>query len=366
MKKQLLVIGPLPPPVTGHSLACLVLTEELKRQQIEFASINLSKPSLRSGNATLGRVIEVLGIIAKVLKYRFFAQKFYLTVSESVFGNIKDILIYCALLGRLRSTYIHLHGGGGMRELLSERHPVLRAINAFFIRRLAGVVVLGSRHADIYSPIISPERLKIVKNFAPDEVFVSCRQLRSKYNNTSKLKILYLSNLLPGKGYEDLLTAFSLLSHDVRGRAELIFAGNFQDDGDRKNFEEAVSKVEGVQYLGPARGELKQSLLAEAHIFCMPAYLPEGQPISILEAYAAGCAVVTTDVGGIFDIFVDRVNGYAAARRDPASIANAISRLWADKQALRRIMVRNARLARSQYRRDHHLTSLLKALEMGR
>jgi glycosyltransferase involved in cell wall biosynthesis len=47
----------------------------------------------------------------------------------------------------------------------------------------------------------------------------------------------------------------------------------------------------------------------------------EGQPISILEAYAAGCIVVTTGQPGILDIFKPYLNGYEI---DTNSISDSI------------------------------------------
>jgi glycosyltransferase involved in cell wall biosynthesis len=51
-------------------------------------------------------------------------------------------------------------------------------------------------------------------------------------------------------------------------------------------------------------GPGKKNLFSEAHIFCLPTYYPyEGQPIAILEAFASGCVVITTNHSGISDFF---------------------------------------------------------------
>ena len=58
----------------------------------------------------------------------------------------------------------------------------------------------------------------------------------------------------------------------------------------------------------------------------MPTYYSnEGQPISILEAYVNGCAVITTEnTGGIKDIFKDSVNGKNCKIKNIESIYSAI------------------------------------------
>ena len=58
-------------------------------------------------------------------------------------------------------------------------------------------------------------------------------------------------------------------------------------------------------------GEEKRNLLKQSHIFCLPTFHKfEGQPISILEAYASGCIVLTTANGGINEIFKNGTNGF--------------------------------------------------------
>jgi len=60
------------------------------------------------------------------------------------------------------------------------------------------------------------------------------------------------------------------------------------------------------------------------YIFCLPTYYPnEGQPISILEAMANGCAIVTTDHGGIKDV-VTKENGIFVGKSNPCDLKNAL------------------------------------------
>lgn len=362
---SILFIAPLPPPMTGQSIASLALRDDLQQRQHRVRVVDLTKQSFRSGFSSFGRVVEIAGVIAKVIAARFSTNHVYFTVAESVAGNLKDLLIYLCLLGRLDSTYIHLHGGAGMRILLSSRHPWLRRLNGFFLRRLGGVIVLGDRLASIYNGLVPPDRVQIVKNFAPADTFVSMRQLREKLALTGPIRILYLSNLLPGKGYDDLLSALTLLPPDVLQRLQIDFAGGFETAADQQAFQRAIQSMPQVTYHGTVQGEVKRRLLRQAHLFCLPTYYPyEGQPISILEAYASGCAVLTTDHSGIFDIFTPNTNGLAVEKRNSSSIAAAITTLASDPRQLRRYCVANARTARCEYRVEKHLHQLRGALQL--
>ena len=72
-------------------------------------------------------------------------------------------------------------------------------------------------------------------------------------------------------------------------------------------------------------------LFREAAIVCLPSYR-EGMPKALLEAAAAGCAVVTTDVTGCREAIEPGVTGDLVQARDSSSLANALLSLIEDEQ----------------------------------
>jgi glycosyltransferase involved in cell wall biosynthesis len=63
----------------------------------------------------------------------------------------------------------------------------------------------------------------------------------------------------------------------------------------------------------------------------------EGFPYVLLEALAAGCAIVTTRVGGVADCVVDGVNGSVIDTLDPDAIARAALTIVSDPDLLLRM-----------------------------
>lgn len=346
---SVLFVAPLPEPVTGDAVACQAFLDVLRTEQ-RVEVIDLNKNDLRSGVTSLGRIVDVLRIVVRVWRGRNDCGAIYLTISQSVAGNLKDLLIYLACFARLSRMAIHLHGGAGMARIMSAEHPLLRRLNDFFLRRMGAVIVLGQRQAGIFSAA-GPGRVHIVPNFAAEELFTSDAQIDSKFSSVRPLRILFLSNLLPGKGHEELLTAFLQLPATARNAVEIDFAGRCESDGQRDAFVERIREFPQLRYHGPVVGESKKRLFAQAHVFCLPTYYAyEGQPITILEAYAAGCAVITTDHAGIYDIFADEVNGYAVAARSAAALSSGLERALADPQRLRSMAHDNLATARDRYR----------------
>jgi glycosyltransferase involved in cell wall biosynthesis len=360
---KILLIVPLPPPVTGHSLASQVLLDGLAGIH-EAAVVNLSVGSLNDGRITVRRIREVGKILLGVWRKRRSADAIYFTISESPAGNLKDLLVYLLCAGRLDRLFVHLHGGTIGRELF-DRHPAWRQINASFIKRLGGVIISGPAHLDIFSGMIDRERIHMVPNSAEDELFVTEREVLDKFSDPRPLKVLYLSSMTLEKGYLDLADAWFRLGPDVRRQIQLDFAGRFEADADRRAFEGRIAGVEGIRYHGLVDPGEKRRLFKEAHVFCLPTRMFEGQPISILEAYAAGSVVLTTGQRGIRDVFGDGVNGFEVVAGSAESIAASLSRLPRDVDRLRQIAVANRCTAGERYRTTTYTAALTRILEAG-
>lgn len=362
---NLLFIAPLPPPITGQAVACEALHIHLKSLGYKIDFINLSKNEFKQGVSSFKRCIQIFKILIEIFKIKKKANVIYMTPAESVAGNLKDILIYVLCYFQLKNMIIHLHGGAGMRNILSEKHPFLNAVNRFFLKKIGGVIVLGERLKSIYSDVIDQSKLHAVKNFADDEWFVDDSYVDKKFSKLNPLRILFLSNLLPGKGHEELLSALSLLSANEQKLVRIDFAGGFESLAAEEFFRHNVAKNEmmKINVHGTVRGVLKKDLLRDSHLFCLPTYYPyEGQPISILEAYASGCAVVTTNHSGIFDIFSPGVNGFEVKKRSPESIAAVIKISLEKPEMIISFSKFNLAQAKNKYRSMKHVNSIEKII----
>ena len=360
---KILFIAPLPPPVTGQSVAVQALLDQLTADGHVVVPINMSKDSFRQGISSVSRVLEVLKMVWRTWRAGGDFDTVYLTNAESLAGNLKDMLLL-AVLGRLRTkTWLHLHGGAGMRNLLADRKGWLGRLNGYFLRRVAGVIVLGERLAPIFDGYVRPGQVHVVKNFAEDALFIDADRMTEKWADTTVLRVLFLSNLLPGKGHEELLQAIRSLPPVLAARFRFDFAGGFESTTDKERFQSDLNELPNVHYHGIAHGEAKQALLAQAHVFCLPTFYPyEGQPISILEAYAAGCMVLTTNHSGIFDIFTPGENGWEVRPRNPKSIVTALEKLAEEPTEAEKLAHQNRAQADLHYTRQAHLRTLYTVL----
>lgn len=361
---NILFIGPLPKPITGHSIACKELLSHLEIDN-QVTVIDLSKKGLDSGTGSWSRIKEVFAVLKKIFKNRKHQDVIYLTISESVVGNIKDLFIYAICYKSISKIVIHLHGGS-FKNLLLDRYKLLKSINSFFLKKVGAAIVLGPSHLPIFSDIIPSTKTHVVANFAPDEIFITRTDIRDKFKQTTPLNVIFISNLMVEKGYQELLDAYICLPEHEQKEIKVTFAGDFENEESKAIFLKKMENFPEVKYVGVVNGSEKQKLFSEAHIFCLPTNYLEGQPISILEAYASGCVVVTTNRGGIGDIFEDTVNGYEILPKSAISIKTVLSRLINSKEELLKIGLHNNTEAINSYRISVYndaITSIIKNVD---
>lgn len=353
-----LFIAPFPPPVTGNSLAVEVLYNNLS-QSNDVKRLNLSKSSMQNGFTSLKRVFEIFTIYYKLIFEVRKSDIIYFTISESIAGNLKDLIIFLLSYSKLDNMYIHLHGGAGYKVILSSKHPFLKKLNSYFLKKLKGIIVLGETHKHIFEHIIDNDKLHIVPNFSENKFFINTNELEIKYSKRNKLKVLFLSNLIEGKGYKELVAAYKMLGPKYIDRIEINFAGAFESDASQKEFLLSISGYTNMNYHGIVYGEKKKEMLFESHVFCLPTYYPyEGQPISILEAYSSGCIVLTTNHSGIFDIFKNNINGYEVIKKSSDSIKDILEQLVDNLEGSKRIAKFNISEAWNKYTVEKHLNNI--------
>jgi glycosyltransferase involved in cell wall biosynthesis len=355
---RVLYVAPMPPPITGHSIASKVFFNHLRRSHF-ILPINLSDGSLHDGTVTFKRVLAVLKACFAIIRSAKTVDVIYLTISESVSGNIKD-LVFLSLANILSlNCVIHLHGGS-FKENILNRFWFLRVANRFFLNRVDSAIISGPSHANIFNGVVPASRLYIVQNFAQDFIFAETEKIKNKFLKTAndEVRILYMGGMTRGKGYQILLEAYERLIPSVRPRFRLDFAGKFESPAEERQFVARISPYPQIFYHGVVSDSEKASLFAGAHIFCLPTEYLEGQPISILEAYAAGCAVVTTDPPGVRDIFTAEVNGFSFSAGDSLGLKHILEGHGLCLDRLQEIAMRNRGLAEERFRETRFCQSL--------
>lgn len=364
---NILVIAPLPPvnsnlPFTGNSLPVKILVDELIKNDHNVEIIDLSKSSFSSG-ANLGRVFQILKILFQVFKKRKNKDIIYLTVAESFAGNLRDLFIYTICFSNLKRTIIHMLGGARMNSILDPGNGLQFRINRFFLSKLPTIIVEGQSQFDTFLNVAQKDRIKIIPNFAEDFLFIEESQIYEKFKKMMPLKILFLSNMLYGKGYLELIEAYKSLPQIKKQQILLDFAGAFDSEKEKTYFLEKIVNEKQVTYHGSVKGENKKNLYHDAHIFCLPTYYPyEGQPFCIVEAMAAGNVIITTNHSGIGYIFKNGTNGIEVEKQSVSALSQLLQNVLSNSNQLLTFALTNKNEANQKYTQEKYLNKMINII----
>ncbi|BDG06321.1 glycosyltransferase [Anaeromyxobacter oryzae] len=157
------------------------------------------------------------------------------------------------------------------------------------------------------TPTVSRERWRAANRVPADAIAFAC-----------------VARLAPPKNTEGLLEAFAAL--DARD-AVLLLAGDGPLEAELRARARRSGVEDRVHFLG-ARADVPD-LLAASDVFVLPSSW-EGHPLSVMEAMAAGAAVVATAVGGVPELVRHGETGLLVPPADGPALASALRQLYAD------------------------------------
>ena len=126
----------------------------------------------------------------------------------------------------------------------------------------------------------------------------------------------------PRKGLAVLLESLSDLPADVR-----VWIGS--DGPETERLQAAYAGDPRIEWLGRITDEEKIARLRGADVFCAPALMGESFGVVLLEAMAAGTAVVASDLDGYRNVATHGVDALLAPVGDAAGLAARSGRSWA-------------------------------------
>ncbi|HEX5130224.1 MAG TPA: glycosyltransferase family 4 protein, partial [Usitatibacter sp.] len=243
------------------------------------------------------------------------------------------------LLARLVGwpVVFHLHGGAFQEFYERECGPARRAIVRYVLARTQRIIVVSPRWEAWVRATFSHVGVECVTNAVPIPRVEGLRD---------PARIAFLGRLTHLKGAYDLIDAVALL-RERAPQVRLELAGD-GDGAELARYAHALGMGDRVLVRGWCGPEECTRMLARSGLFVLPSHV-EALPMSLLEAMAAGCAVIATRVGGVPDAVHDGVNGLLVSPRRPIQLAEAIARLLADPALATKL----GRAARATIARRH-------------
>ena len=253
------------------------------------------------------------------------------SISPTSLGHGRDVFTVLPAIARQHPLYAVLH-----RATFDDlfRSPLTAATARHVVNRVSGFVFQNRLLAERCAPWIPDRKRFVIPNTIDDAVLCTDAEVAAKQQARTlrrSMRLLFLSNMMPEKGYLDVLQAVHRLH--ARGLSiQADFAGRWVSDADRTAFERLVEQYDlgsAVHHHGGVseRAGVK-ALNLKADVFLLPSYHPtETQPLAILEALNAGTPVITTRHSTLPDMVGKGMETLLVPPQAPEAIAEAVQRL---------------------------------------
>ncbi len=317
---------PLPPPPTGQSVVTATFLDALR----PHADVEVVDTADRVHVWRRSRTFPLARVVAWVVRLVAFRRRMtpapnvvYLTPASSVAGLMRDALAL-ALVPRTVRIVAHAHMGdfGG----LFERRGV-RALARWTAGRYERVLVPSAFAADWLRRTVPSVRVEVLPNpvadvlrFSSDEVDAARAARHGRPPH-----VLFLSNMIPAKGYDALAEALASLR---AAPFTVSFVGAWAGPEDQAAFEArlaALGLADRADVTGPVPHDALRPVLARASVLAFPSAMPESFGMGMLEAMGAGCAVVSTSHAAAPEIARDGLDGRLVPPGDPGALAAALA-----------------------------------------
>lgn len=349
------MLGRFPPPLDGQSVATERLCS-LIGEQYTVVRVNTEPPSgqilhteVRFSLTRLRHYLSHRKHVARLIGRYPDAPILWTAVSAMPLGHWRDLLTTLPVIPPGRVVFAVAHRA-------TFHHLFERWATAFtariLLRHLKGFVFLNrpiSQRAGSHVPLL---QRWVIPNTVQDALIPSTATVEARHPHRP-FRLLFLSNLMPEKGYADVVESLAHLRD--RGYAiEAAFVGAWtyaRQEAELGSRAEALGLQAIITHAGPiADRTVVQQHLLQADVLVLPTWHPtEAQPLTILEALASGTPVITTRQGGIPTMIDQGVEGFFVPCRAPGAIADAVERLMDPT-----LWARMSRAARARFDTQFH------------
>lgn len=233
---------------------------------------------------------------------------------------------------------LHVHGSS-FDEFLTTNSIIANTIQAIGFRASSTVITLSDYWKELVETHTEADHIITIPNAVDPKQYTAS-------SDSVDPTIVYVSHLSKRKGAAEFATAVSdLVDQQDDVTVHIAGSGSYAD-----RIEQLESNYDEVHYHGYVSESKKRDLLAEGTIFVLPSYA-EGLPIAILEAMAAGNAIVSTSVGSIPEVITEK-RGRIVKPGDPDALFAELQSLCDSRLSVSKMGKQNQEAINIQYNWD--------------
>jgi len=230
--------------------------------------------------------------------------------------------IYCPVITTLHGTDITLVG----------KDPTYEPVVAYSINQSNGVTAVSdSLRQDTFENFKIANEIEVIPNFIDFNRF--SKQAKSHFKkaiapNDEKI-IIHTSNFRKVKRVDDVVRIFAGIHKEIQ--AKLLLVGDGPERGVIERMCTEYGVCDNVLFLG--KQEAIEEVLSVGDLFLLPSQT-ESFGLAALEAMACEVPVISTNAGGLPEVNIDGITGYACDVGDVKSMSEKAVYILSDETRL--------------------------------
>lgn len=314
------IVGPFPPPSGGMANQCQQLIQLLKSEGIEVKFVRTNSPyqPMWAGKIPVLRsFFRLFPYLVNLWRTTPKVDVVHLLANSGWAWHLFSTPVI--LIGRLRGTPVIVNYRGGNADTFFAATPKyvlsmlakvsMRVTPSVFLQRVFAKHGLGA--------VVIPNIIDLSR-FSP--------RVPRAFGDAPH--IIVTRNLEPIYDIPTAIQAFMLIKKALPG-ATMTVAGSGPELANLQGLVSTLGLAGSVKFAGRIDNASIPSLYASAD--CMiNSSMVDNMPISILEAFASGVPVISTDAGGIPDLVGRNVTGLLVPIADSDAIAREVLRVLQD------------------------------------
>lgn len=314
------LVGPLPPPSGGMANQTRQLAELLTTAGAVVTLVQVNAPYLPAWVGSvpaLRAVSRLIPYLASLWRAAGNVDMFHIMANSGWSWHL--FAAPAIWVARSRGVPVVInYRGGEAAEFLQRVGPLVR----FSMRQTRALVVPSGFLQGVFA------RFGMQASIVPNIIDLSCFHPRDPVRVATphlvvarNLEPLY-DNLTAIRAFQTVQTTFP--------QALLTIAGSGPEEQRLRQFVQEMGLTHAVQFVGRLERDAMAALYRSADIMLNPS-LADNMPNSVLEAWASGVPVVSTNVGGIPHLAQHGVTAALVPPAEPAAMAQACIALLSDE-----------------------------------
>lgn len=327
---RIAIVGPLPPPSGGMANQCRQLVRLLREEglAVELVQTNAAyTPAWVGSIPVLRAFFRLIPYLIALWRAAGRNQLFHIFANSGWAWHL--FAAPAVVIAQFRGIPVIVNYRGGNAD------PFLASAPGYVSRMLRGVAAVVTPSGflrDVFAKYSIPAT--IIANI------IDLTRFKRRQSDTDG----HAPHLIVARNFEDIYdipTAIRAFAGVCKRfpNARLTLAGTGPEREACKRLASELGIRDRIDFAGRIDNDRIPELYADADIAINPSTV-DNMPISILEAYASGVPVVTTDVGGIPYIAEHERTALLIPARNPEAMADAILRLL-DTPSLAETLITN-------------------------